>query len=55
MHGLHRAIPRQPRHADVYKRQDMGYSDLSFALVLQLYLLPDGEKGQRPGPEGTRN
>src|ERR1039458_2034992 len=24
-------------------------------LVLQLYLLPDGEKGQRPGPEGTRN
>jgi putative transposase len=24
-------------------------------LVLQLYLLPDGEKGQRPGPEGPRN
>jgi hypothetical protein len=34
---------------------DMGYSDPSFALILQLYLLPDGEKGQRPGPEGPRN
>ena len=33
----------------------MLYSNRRNALVLQLYLLPDGEKGQRPGPEGPRN